>query len=75
MAPCGILKEHTDPVDGIYCGNEDTHLFLGPENAPQIKGPPEENAHFRLTSEAVQSDWANAFAENEGEFDYTIFSY
>ncbi|KAK8870140.1 hypothetical protein IAR55_000710 [Kwoniella newhampshirensis] len=65
VAPSGVLKEGTDPVDGIYCGKEDTTEFLGPEGAAFIKGPREENAHFMLATEAHSAPWAREFAENQ----------
>ena len=66
MAPCGLLKEGTDPVEGIYCGDPDTTRFPFPDHVVHFPGIPKDNMHLNLVEEATTSDWINAFADNKG---------
>lgn len=43
MKPTGVLKEGTDPIEGIYCG-EDPEMFLPPGNGRSCHGHGAEKA-------------------------------
>ena len=62
----GVLKEGTDPVDGIFCGGNPDD-FVGPDNANYIDRKPADSTYFDKALEVVQSDEAHDFSQNERE--------
>lgn len=64
-APSGVLRAGTDPVDGIFCG-QDPDDFVGPDNAGYLNGSKDldKAPYYKLSAEAHWSNWAIEFANN-----------
>lgn len=63
VSPSGVLKPDTDPVDGIFSG-QNTDDFVGPDNADWV-GKNEKNCdHVKLAVEAHHQPWAVDFCGN-----------
>lgn len=64
-----MLKEGSDPTDGIWCGDKEPTDFVGLDNQKYIIGEGEANPtqaeYMRLSLEAVHADWAEEFCGNK----------
>ncbi|KDN46525.1 hypothetical protein RSAG8_04178, partial [Rhizoctonia solani AG-8 WAC10335] len=56
MAPTGVLKEGTDPIDGIYCG-ADPEQFLPPGNGRECENTEQADRFIKRNIEAHHSKW------------------
>ncbi|CUA71867.1 hypothetical protein RSOLAG22IIIB_04813 [Rhizoctonia solani] len=56
MAPTGVIKEGTDPVDGIYCG-ADPEQFLPPRNGRECENTDQAEQFIKRNIEAHHSKW------------------
>ena len=67
VAPSGVLKPGTAPVDGIFVGGEDvdTTDFVGVDNGGYVGKTPDNCLHAELSYEAITSEWSNRFCANE----------
>ncbi|GFZ51558.1 hypothetical protein JCM24511_09325 [Saitozyma sp. JCM 24511] len=73
VAPSGVLKSGTDPVDGIFCGG-DPENFVWPKVLPGDNGQvnsmtlddmAKQGDYTYLAAQVHFEDWTNAFAGNE----------
>jgi len=67
VSPSGVLKDGTDPVDGIFCGG-DTDDFVGPDNAPYANRTEEDCLHADLAAKAHLQQWHTEFCSNDRQF-------
>ncbi|GFZ43107.1 hypothetical protein JCM24511_00825 [Saitozyma sp. JCM 24511] len=67
LAPCGLLKEGTDPVQGIFRGG-DPDEFVGPDAAKYISADMERSQYARLVLESYSAEWTDAFSSNQHLF-------
>ncbi|CAE6372507.1 unnamed protein product [Rhizoctonia solani] len=56
MAPTGVVKEGTDPVDGIYCG-ADPEQYLPPGNGRECQNTEKAEQFIQRSIEAHRSKW------------------
>ncbi|CAE6423774.1 unnamed protein product [Rhizoctonia solani] len=56
MAPTGVTKEGSDPVDGIYCG-ADPEMFLPPGNGRECENTEQADKFIKRNIEAHHSKW------------------
>jgi hypothetical protein len=75
VAPSGVLKSGTDPVDGIFCGGNPED-FVWPKVLPGDNGQvnsmtlddmAKQGDYTYLAAQVHFEDWTNAFAGNERE--------
>ncbi|WWC89072.1 uncharacterized protein L201_003990 [Kwoniella dendrophila CBS 6074] len=64
VSSSGVLKEGTDPVDGIFCGG-DPHKYAGPGVASHLGVTPEECEFLAKSITAHQEDFVKGFAKDE----------
>ncbi|CAG9992936.1 unnamed protein product [Clonostachys byssicola] len=66
VAPCGILKEGSDPIDGVYCG-ADGRKYLPPGNIRRLfglKGDKESDHYVDLMIKAHSAPFYLNFVQN-----------
>ncbi|KAM0750879.1 hypothetical protein T439DRAFT_356613 [Meredithblackwellia eburnea MCA 4105] len=64
VAPSGVLKEGSDPVDGIFCGGDPVD-FSGPGVAEAFGKNMENCEYLKLSVEAGMAPFINEFAKDE----------
>jgi len=67
VAPSGVLKEGTDPVEGIFCGH-DVNRYVWPRVAPKNQKPPDPSEmgdYGSLAAEIHFQSWTEEFCRNE----------
>jgi hypothetical protein len=67
LAPCGLLKQGTDPVQGIFRGG-DPDEFVGPDAAKYISADMERSQYAQLVLESYGAEWTDAFSSNQREW-------
>ncbi|CAE6468040.1 unnamed protein product [Rhizoctonia solani] len=65
MAPTGVLKEGTDPIDGIYCG-ADPEQFLPPGNGRECENTEQADRFIKRNIEAHHSKWLEEITNHPG---------
>lgn len=67
LAPSGVLREGTDPVDGIFCGGNPED-FQGHEGIRYSGKHLEDVPYAKLGLDAQNGDLGFGFATNECEY-------
>ncbi|KAJ1301017.1 hypothetical protein OPQ81_003440 [Rhizoctonia solani] len=69
MTPTGVLKEGTDPVEGIYCG-ADPEMYLPPGNGRECQGTDKAEQFIQRNMEVHRSDWLEQITTHPAIFNF-----